>query len=278
MKAATPFAALFALLPFGNADAQELPRAENVPGGVAVVALADATEPRPRAEFNGNPALVISHAGQWKAVVGLPLTIEPGEHPLRCLPAQGEPRELVVRVRSKRYPEQRITLQDDRMVELSEADLARHERDRVEIRGAFATFSENDAPPLRFSLPADGKLSSRFGLRRYFNGRPRAPHSGLDIAAAEGVRVTAPAAGMVIATGDYFFNGLTVFLDHGQGLVTMYNHLSHIAVSPGERVARGQTIGKVGKTGRATGAHLHWTVSLNDTSVNPELFLANSAR
>ena len=124
--------------------------------------------------------------------------------------------------------------------------------------------------------PVEGRYSSPFGLRRFFNEQARKPHSGLDIVANEGTPVRAAADGVVINTGNYFFNGNTVFIDHGQGLITMYCHLNRIDVSDGQQVKRGDLIGGVGSTGRVTGAHLHWSVLLNGTLVNPELFLSKT--
>jgi murein DD-endopeptidase MepM/ murein hydrolase activator NlpD len=181
-------------------------------------------------------------------------------------------------VAAHRYNVQRLTLANLRQVRPEPEDLLRIDKERETITQAFSTFSDRAVSGLTLDLPSVGPFSSGFGLRRFFNNEPRQPHSGLDIAAPEGTPVAAPAAGTVLETGDYFFNGLTVFLDHGQGLVTMYNHLSRIDVARGERVARGQKIGEVGHTGRVTGAHLHWSVSLNNARVDPGLFLPDPVR
>jgi murein DD-endopeptidase MepM/ murein hydrolase activator NlpD len=124
-----------------------------------------------------------------------------------------------------------------------------------------------------FIMPIKGKISSPFGLKRFFNGQSRDPHSGLDIAAPEGKVVVAPADGIVSQTGDYFFNGQTVMIDHGQGIISMMCHLSKIDVVKGQTIKQGDAIGKVGHTGRATGPHLHWGISINNARVNPLLVL-----
>lgn len=255
----------------------QLPEARPVPGGIAIVPIGDADRPQPVARFNGQRVLTVRHDGRWQAVVGLPLTLAPGEHQL-SVAAAGEPGRVAFRVASTKYETQYLTITNKRQVEPTADDLKRITREQEIINRAFTTWTDLPPDDLRFELPAVGRFSSGFGLRRFFNNQPRQPHSGLDIAAPEGAPIVAPAAGTVIETGDYFFNGNTVFLDHGQGLISMYNHLSRIDVEKGMSVARGQRIGAIGKTGRVTGAHLHWTVSLNNARVDPMLFLPPAAR
>ena len=255
----------------------ELPHSSPVPGGVTVVPLAVNGESAPTVMFNGERVLVVRENQRWQAVVGLALALEPGEHTLRVRHGATESKTSF-QVSPKKYETQRLTIANKRHVEPSAKDQTRIKRDSEIIQQAFATWSDTLADNLRFDVPAKGSFSSRFGLRRILNNQPRQPHSGLDIAAPEGTPITAPAAGLVLNTGDYFYTGNTVFLDHGQGLVSMYIHLSRIDVEQGMRVTRGQRIGLVGKTGRTTGAHLHWAVSLNNARVDPMLFLSPSAQ
>jgi murein DD-endopeptidase MepM/ murein hydrolase activator NlpD len=159
-------------------------------------------------------------------------------------------------------------------VDLSPEDLARYERERTHLASVTATRSDELPAELRMLQPVVGPRSSSFGLQRIFNGQARNPHAGMDIAAPTGTPVIASAAGRVIDTGDYFFNGQTVWVDHGSGLMTMYCHLSEISVKAGDLVTRGQRLGAVGATGRVTGPHLHWSVLLNRAYVDPALFLA----
>ncbi|MEW6329917.1 MAG: peptidoglycan DD-metalloendopeptidase family protein [Pseudomonadota bacterium] len=253
--------------------AQELPRESPVPGGIAIVPVAAETEPAPEVYYDNQRVLVVPHAGQWQAVVGLPLSLSPGPQAVQVSDRNGQRREFSFMVQAKDYAEQRLIVKEKRMVEPSAKDLARIARETEVIRKIFAAWTDQPLTSLRFASPARGRLSSVFGLRRYFNDQPRQPHSGIDIAGPVGTPVTAPLAGVVANTGDYFFNGKTVFIDHGQGLVSMFNHLSRITVKHGARVAAGEKIGEIGMTGRVTGPHLHWTVSLNNARVDPALFL-----
>ena len=239
-----------------------------VPGGVAVVGLGSSTTP-PLVRYQGKPALVIREDGQrWIAILGIPLTVKPGQQQVDI---DGSPHSFQVQPRE--YRAQHITLKNQRQVNPNPDDLKRIERELAEQTTAYRQFSPNQPSNLLFDKPVDGPLSSPFGLRRFFNGEERNPHSGLDFAAKTGTPIKAPAAGRVILTGDYFFNGKTVFLDHGQGLISMFCHLSAIDVTVGDQLGRGDILGKVGATGRATGPHLHWNVSLNDARVDPSIFI-----
>lgn len=265
-----------ALLWLAPAAAHALPRAEPVPGGLAIVTLGDAARPAPRVEYAGKRVLVVAEAGRWHALVGLPLSAAPGSHNLHVHRA-GSDEVVRFEVRDKTYETQHITLKNQRQVDPLPADLERIERDQARSRAAFAVWSERPAVATAFLPPVAGAVSGTFGKRRVFNGQPRQPHSGIDLAAGPGTPVRAPAVGRVVEVGDYFFNGNTVFIDHGQGLVTMFCHLESYAVAVGDEVAAGQIFARVGATGRATGPHLHWSVSLNDSRVDPTLFLPVAA-
>lgn len=243
-----------------------------VPGGVAVVQLGqDAAVPT--ATFQGKPVLVVREEGRdWIAIVGIPLTAKTGNQQIAVKQA-GASRNLGFSVGAKHYKEQRITLKNTRQVNPLPEDLKRINRELAEQTAAYRSFSPGTPSNLVLDKPVNGPLSSPFGLRRFFNGEERNPHSGLDFAVPAGTPIKTPAAGKVILIGNYFFNGNTVFVDHGQGFISMFCHMSKIDVKLGDQLPRGGVVGRVGATGRATGPHMHWNVSLNDARVDPAIFI-----
>lgn len=263
------FLALLASLLLNAPATAAMPDERAVPGGVAIVEVAPASAARPDVRYGGKPVMLLKRDGHWVAVVGIPLSASTGE---QSITVNGEV-EVGFRVNDREYEAQYITLDNDRMVNPYKNDLERIRKERVRQDESLEHFSPVATPATRFILPVNGPQSSSFGLRRFFNNEPRNPHSGIDLVADAGTPIRSPAKAIVLDTGDFFFNGNTVFLDHGQGLVTMYCHMSEIDVEKGDVVEQGEMIGKVGATGRVTGAHLHWGVSLNDARVDPYLFL-----
>ncbi len=244
-----------------------------VPGGIAVIILPDDAD-LSSARYRDRKVLITrNETNNSIAVIGLPLASNPGRHYLKVKNRQGQTQSIGFQVEAKAYEEQHITIKDKRKVNPEKRDMQRITRESKQIKSALRHWSQQDNVTIAFEKPVEGPTSSPFGLRRFFNEQARNPHSGLDIAAPEGTTIMAPAAGVVLDTGDFFFNGNTILLDHGQGLVTMYCHMSKIDVQPGQTVSSGEKLGEVGMTGRVTGPHLHWGVSLNDARVDPLLFL-----
>jgi murein DD-endopeptidase MepM/ murein hydrolase activator NlpD len=256
----------------GAADAAvALPVTSRVPGGVVTLPIDAPEEMRPVATLDGARVMVLHEGGRWLAVVGIPLDTPPGHREL-VVGHGGKTERLGFDVAAKSYDVQKLTVAPGQ-VDLSKRDLERVEGEKQKIRGALKAFTDRPPASLRLLPPIPGPRSSSYGLRRFFNGQARSPHTGMDIVAPAGTPIAAAAAGTVTDVGDYFFNGNTVIIDHGSGLVTMYCHLSRIDVKPGQAIAAGETIGAVGATGRVTGAHLHFGVTLNGTMVDPALFL-----
>jgi murein DD-endopeptidase MepM/ murein hydrolase activator NlpD len=238
--------------------------ADSVPGGIHVLPIPDNVA---WVSYTGRPVLM----RRGKAYVGINIAATPGSHQVQI---HGETSTTVeFAVLAKTYPEQRLTITNPKMVNPDPADLKRIELEAARMEQVYVSFSAGPAPT-RLDKPLNGRTSSPFGFRRVFNGEPRNPHSGLDLAAPTGTPVKAPAPGTVVLTGSFYFNGNSVFLDHGQGLISMVCHLSQINVKEGARVRAGEILGLVGATGRATGPHLHWSVSMNGNRVDPVIAMA----
>ena len=248
------------------------PRVEAVPGGVVTFKLPGGPAEKPVVSYAGKSVLVAREASGWLAVVGIALDTEPGEYHVTVQQPGADERQVAFKVTGKQYAVQQLKVAPG-MVNLSPEDEARVARETEKVRAALDGFTADAPPTLRLAQPVPGRRSSSFGLRRVFNGEARKPHGGMDIAAPTGTPIKAPLAGRVVDVGSYYFNGNNVIVDHGQGLVTMYCHLSRIRVEMGQQLAAGEVLGEVGATGRVTGPHLHWGVTLNGTMVDPALFL-----
>lgn len=198
----------------------------------------------------------------------MPLNISFTEH--------GQPgkQSFNLKVIPKDYPAQELKV-DSKFVDLSKADADRAAVERKRNDEVIARYTPEKIWTLPFFRPVPGELSSTFGLRRVFNGQPRNPHRGLDFRAAAGDPIRAVADGVVALADNQFFAGNVVYVDHGLGVFSVYMHMSEIGVREGDKITRGQVVGKVGSTGRATGPHLHLSLMLQSTGADPLPLLEN---
>ena len=248
------------------------PRSSLVPGGVAVVELGN-SDKMPQFKFRDKPVLITRSNNQYFAIVGLPLSLKPGEYFISGQWGnENALQKKFFNVVDKEYTIQRINIEDQRKVNPYASDMDRiwAEQKRQNKAKRHYSISGVDVELLQ---PVEGIMTGSFGRRRIFNGEVRRPHSGMDIAADEGIPVIAPGNGKVIELGDFFFSGNLIYIDHGQGMISLFAHLSKINVSLGQQINKGDVIGKVGATGRVTGPHLHWSLGLNGAWIDPALFL-----
>lgn len=265
-----PFHSAMAASPLSFIESSE------VPGGIAIVAL-DTQQfpisgPVPTIRWGDRAIAAVVHNGHYTALVGIPLSTSAGTQTLTITNASGNKSAAAFNVDAKAYEEQRLIIKNKRKVNPAPIDMDRINKENKRLR-EVKTYKAEKMIAGSFKWPLAGIMSSPFGLKRFYNDQARRPHGGIDIAAPEGTPILAPADGVVVETGDYFFNGNCVFIEHGLGLQTFYAHMSRIDVEPGDRITQGQVLGAVGQTGRVTGPHLHWSVGLNATWVNPLLVL-----
>jgi murein DD-endopeptidase MepM/ murein hydrolase activator NlpD len=263
IKHSLGFMALLALTANSLATEQSLR-----PGGIAIIEIGTIAAAAPQASMRDKPLLVIQRGKKWFAVAGIPLATEPGE---LLISINGE--EAVIDIAEHAYREQRLSVENKSFVDQNQEQLDRIFSERKIIDAVLTSFTAAPVGSLSLAAPVPGNRSSSFGYRRFFNDQPRSPHKGMDISAGNGEPIAASRTGVIAATGNYFFNGNTVLIDHGQGFVTMYCHMSEIAVDEGQQVETGDIIGAVGATGRVTGPHLHFGTYLNGTAVDPAIFL-----
>ncbi len=267
----SPSTYLFLLTLLSSYSAFALPEQALVPGGIALLQLPD-YKPDTKVYFDNKRIAVFPYKNTWVAMAGISLANEPGDYEFSIQHADGLSLNTKITVKYKKYEEQHLTIKNKRKVTPNAKDRERIASESERKRKARIHFSEIE-PNVRFIWPITGHISSIFGLRRFFNELERRPHNGLDIAADEGTPIKATANATVMDTGDFFFSGNMIYLDHGQGIISLYAHLSEISVKPGDVVKQGDIIGKVGQTGRVTGPHLHFAVYANQALIDPMFML-----
>ncbi len=235
------------------------------PGDIVIVTVKGAAGPV-EGKFGDKKIYFNPSKDSLKAVFGVDLYTEPGACKLD-ISANGTVISRTVTIAKKKYPVQKLTLPKD-MVELSPENEARVEQEQKKISAIWP----NETGRVwdgNFMNPREGEIVTRFGMRRIINGMPKNSHSGVDVAAEEGEKVHAPNDAVVVLVDNEFYSGNSVFLNHGQGIYTMFFHLSKVLVVEGQHVKKGEPIALVGSTGRSTGAHLHWGVRMQGARVDP---------
>ncbi len=263
---------LITIFMFANSVANAFPKNSLRPGGVAILSISPSHTQKPSVNYQSNPVAVIKGKQNWLAIVGISLKAKSGTHQVSFIDAQGKKRIKKFNIKGHQYRTQRLTIRNKNKVNPNKSSMKRIEKEFFLKKKLRQTYKPGK-PNFNFIKPVAGRDSGRFGLKRILNNQPRNPHSGMDIAAPVGRPIKAAASGTVLYTGDLFFTGKVIYIDHGNGLLSLYAHLNTIDVKKGQTIKRGEIIGKVGKTGRVTGAHLHWSVYLNGNAVDPALFL-----
>jgi murein DD-endopeptidase MepM/ murein hydrolase activator NlpD len=241
-------------------------------GGVALLHWHGAPPSEAVARFNNRFYNLRSTPKGMLALLGTDLELTPGSYPVEVTVVnprgEAESFHLRLEVRQAVRPEERLTLPPAKVTPSDPAVLKRIEKERALLADLF---SRQQTPPLwdSFVHPVSDPVGSPFGLRRILNGQPKSPHAGVDFRSPAGTPVRTAASGKVAFAGDLFYTGMTVIIDHGEGLFSLYAHLQTIDCSPGEVLDAGTVLGRVGSTGRSTGPHLHWGVKLRGDRVDP---------
>ena len=257
----------------------QTPAQELVPGGVAVINLPSDTT---KAFYNNKQVFLLDNVSYKTAIIGIPLSLENSFKNKSKLEQQityfnkNQKNTKNFFITLINYPTSRITIKNQQMVKPNNKNLNKIINDQKIIKNRYNAFNiyENiNLKNITFESPVKGKKSSSFGSRRIINNIKKNPHKGMDIAAPIGAPIYSPLEGKVILAKNLYLPGNTVIIDHGKGLKTLYAHLDKIYIKENQFVKQNTKIGTVGKTGRVTGPHLHWSVILNGEAVNPKLFI-----
>ena len=220
--------------------------------------------------LNNQRLLAIGYKDRNFLIYGIPYESELGRNSLK-IKINNDIRYLDFNIKPKFFDTQKIRI-SSKYLDLSLADQERVSTESNHLKQA-RDYWYDIFPDLRFTIPANGIITGRFGTKRFYNEKVGKPHNGLDIGAEKGTKIMAPSGGKIILTGHYYYNGKFILLDHGMGLKSIFIHLDEVLVKKGQLVSKGELIGKIGNTGKSSGPHLHWSLMLNKTYVDPEYFL-----
>jgi murein DD-endopeptidase MepM/ murein hydrolase activator NlpD len=251
-------------------------RERSLQPGEVVLLKAEGSRPLSRitAEAFGREFPVFTEDGglHWTGLLGIDLETRRGSYPVRLNGIDGAgvtvtAQEVLV-VTAKKFPTRKLTVEDKYLAPPGDV-LIRIKEERERVNAIFASVSPERLWQGSFLLPVPGAVISAFGKRSVYNGQPRSPHTGVDFRGATGTPIVAPNEGRIVLAANLYYSGNTVIIDHGLGLYSYFGHMSALSVKEGDLVKARDVIGKVGATGLVTGPHLHWTVRLVKTRVDP---------
>ena len=273
-------ALVFLLLPGKSLHADDNLRIESLPGrvkqgDVCLIRTYSPVSPKSAyVEFQGERRLLAPDMqnGTYEGLIGIDLSTKPDTYEIKAIATDASGRgystPFFLKIGKGVFKTEKLSLPLS-MVDLDAKTLERVNNEASRLTTLFQTYTDERFWKGAFIRPVEGKLSSTFGLDRIINGKRRSPHTGVDLESQAGTPVVASNAGKVVLVDDLFFSGKSVILDHGWGLYSMYLHLSEGQVKEGDRVERGDVLGRVGSTGRSTGPHLHWAIRMNQARVDP---------
>jgi murein DD-endopeptidase MepM/ murein hydrolase activator NlpD len=242
------------------------------------IVLLEITSSRPMSEmtaraFDREFPCFSDHEGlKWTGLVGIDIETKPGRYPVKLTGIDRNKtavgRQITLAVLAKKFPARRLNV-DEKYVTPAPDALARIQKERARVNAIFASITPEKHWGGPFVPPVPGSIISVFGKRNIYNGEQRSPHTGVDLRGSIGTPIKAPNAGRIVLAADLYYSGNTIIVDHGLGLYSYFGHLSAFTGKEGDQVKRNDVIGRVGSTGLATGPHLHWTVRLVETRIDP---------
>ncbi|MFC1840318.1 M23 family metallopeptidase [Thermodesulfobacteriota bacterium] len=266
-----PLIMLFHVTAFSMENSVSLSSKEISQGGVIYIKILQKDNNIPVVEWMDREVSLLYQPDKkiYEGFIAADLEQKPGVYTLNILfKSSGTARQIPVKVLEKDYGVRRLTLPDNQ-VNLSKKDLDRAAREKKMMDQLWGASIPSPFWKSQFLMPLNSKIIGPFGRRSVINDQLRSPHTGLDLRGEKGTPVIASNNGKVVLTGNHFFTGNTVVIDHGAGIISMYFHLNKMNVIRGDNILKGDILGTVGSTGRVTGPHLHWGVRINGFRIDP---------